>query len=86
MVEYDLDNEDEDWLERYNVGRSKLSDEKFECMLWKLELACAEATEAALTAAGMHVVLLLWLLNAGELAMLIQPALSKYIGARLGFY
>lgn len=51
-VEYDLDNEDEDWLKQYNIGRSKISDMLFEKMLWKLELACAEATDAALTAAG----------------------------------
>lgn len=51
-VEYDLDNEDEDWLKGYNLGRNKLSDQLFEKMLWKLELACAEATDSALTAAG----------------------------------
>lgn len=51
-VEYDLDNEDEDWLKTYNLGRNKLSDQLFEKMLWKLELACAEATDSALTAAG----------------------------------
>jgi hypothetical protein len=51
-VEYDLDNEDEDWLRTYNLGRNKLHDLLFEKMLWKLELACAEATDSALTAAG----------------------------------
>lgn len=51
-VEYDLDNEDEDWLRTYNLGRNKLHDLLFEKMLWKLELACAEATDNALTAAG----------------------------------
>jgi hypothetical protein len=51
-VEYDLDNEDEDWLRQYNLGRNKLNDLLFEKMLWKLELACAEATDSALTAAG----------------------------------
>lgn len=51
-VEYDLDNEDEDWLKQYNLGRNKLNDVLFEKMLWKLELACAEATDSALTAAG----------------------------------
>jgi hypothetical protein len=47
-----LDNEDEDWLKTYNLGRNKLTDVQFEKMLWKLELACAEATDSALTAAG----------------------------------
>lgn len=51
-MEYDLDNEDEDWLRTYNLGRNKLHDLLFEKMLWKLELACAEATDNALTAAG----------------------------------
>jgi len=94
VVEYDLDNDDEDWLEKYNTGGTKIrweglsgwgrrqssfwamqppeprrptdspttthrstnrctdSDTKFERMLWKLELACAEATEDALLRAG----------------------------------
>jgi hypothetical protein len=51
-VEYDLDNEDEDWLAGYNLGRSKLNDLLFEKMLHRLELACAAATENALSAAG----------------------------------
>ncbi|WIA18855.1 hypothetical protein OEZ85_003533 [Tetradesmus obliquus] len=51
-VEYDLDNEDEDWLATYNLGRTRLNDVLFERMLWKLELECAAATEHALTAAG----------------------------------
>jgi hypothetical protein len=51
-VEYDLDNEDEDWLTTYNLGRTRIGDVLFERMLWKLELECAAATEHALTAAG----------------------------------
>src|SRR6056300_1847477 len=38
-VEYDLDNDDEDWLETFNEGADTLTAEKFEEMLWKLELA-----------------------------------------------
>ncbi len=34
------------------AGGTKLSEEKFERLLYRLELACAEATEAALSAAG----------------------------------
>ncbi|CEG00330.1 Enhancer of polycomb-like, N-terminal [Ostreococcus tauri] len=49
-VEYDLDNEDEDWLENYNDGADVLSAEKFEEMLWKLELACSEANERIMKA------------------------------------
>ena len=56
IVEYDLDNDDEDWLEAYNIGRTKLPDDKFEKMLYQLELACAEANDAAFTGAGA----LLW--------------------------
>jgi enhancer of polycomb-like protein len=49
-VEYDLDNDDEDWLENYNDGSEVLSAEKFEEMLWKLELACADANEKIMKA------------------------------------
>ena len=53
FVEYDLDNEDEKWLAAYNKGyNQRLSDLKFERMLWRLELAWAEAMESTLTPAG----------------------------------
>jgi Enhancer of polycomb-like len=52
-VEYDLDNEDEDWLRSYNLGRSRLSDVTFELMLHRLEVECAAATDNALAAAGV---------------------------------
>mmetsp|Transcript_12554 Transcript_12554/g.41388 ORF Transcript_12554/g.41388 Transcript_12554/m.41388 type:complete len:475 (+) Transcript_12554:175-1599(+) len=48
FVQYDLDNEDEDWLKSYNDGQNRLPPEKFELMLWRLETACEEATERAL--------------------------------------
>jgi hypothetical protein len=51
-VEYDLDNDDEDWLEKYNQGQSRLASEKLERMLWKLEVSCADATDRVLTTAG----------------------------------
>ena len=45
-VEYDLDNDDEDWLEAYNDGQNRLPAEKLELMIWKLEMACGDANEA----------------------------------------
>ena len=53
-VEYDLDNDDEDWLEKYNDGQNRLPAEKFEVMIWKLEVSCGEANDAqmAITAAA----------------------------------
>ncbi|KAI0503998.1 hypothetical protein KFK09_014945 [Dendrobium nobile] len=38
FVEYDLDNEDEDWLQNLNNERRILPPEKFECLLFKLEV------------------------------------------------
>jgi enhancer of polycomb-like protein len=40
-----LDNEDEDWLEKYNDGQNRLPAEKLEVMMWKLEMVCGEANE-----------------------------------------
>jgi len=54
-VEYDLDGEDEAWLARFNAGGlNRLSDDKLERMLWRLEIACHEATVHALEAAGAY--------------------------------
>eukprot|EP00798_Chlamydomonas_sp_ICE-L_P017801 gene17801-24176_t len=53
-VEYDMDEEDEDWLAVFNgrgSGCPALPDARFEKLLCKLELACSEATEKALAAA-----------------------------------
>ncbi|GFR40774.1 hypothetical protein Agub_g1388 [Astrephomene gubernaculifera] len=51
--EYDLDNEDEDWLEGFNArGANRLSDERFELMLWRLELANAEANQRLMSEPG----------------------------------
>ena len=52
MVEYDLDSEDERWLDHYNDGQDRLSDTRFEYLLWRLEVANAEATDRALSVAG----------------------------------
>lgn len=48
VVEYDLDNDDEDWLVKYNDGQNRLPGEKFEHMIWKLEVRCGEANELAM--------------------------------------
>jgi enhancer of polycomb-like protein len=48
IVEYDLDNDDEDWLTEYNDGQNRLPAEKLESMIWKLEIHCGEANEIAM--------------------------------------
>ncbi|KAJ0447034.1 putative enhancer of polycomb protein [Helianthus annuus] len=47
FVEYDLDNEDEDWLKEFNKERMLLSAEKFETILFKLEVLDHKARERA---------------------------------------
>ncbi|XP_068637420.1 uncharacterized protein [Aristolochia californica] len=47
FVEYDLDNEDEDWLEEFNNERKILTPEKFETILCKLEILDHKARERA---------------------------------------
>ncbi|KVH96155.1 Enhancer of polycomb-like, N-terminal [Cynara cardunculus var. scolymus] len=47
FVEYDLDNEDEDWLEEFNKERTILPAEKFETILFKLEVLDHKARERA---------------------------------------
>jgi len=51
-VEYDLDSEDERWLENFNTREDKIDDSKFELMLTRLERACATATEKVLLSGG----------------------------------
>ena len=45
LVEYDLDTEDEGWLAEFNGEQERLAPEKFEGMLWRLDVANAEATD-----------------------------------------
>ena len=52
FIEYDLDAEDEAWLEAFNRGQRRLPQRRFDLLLWRLETANAEATDAALAAAG----------------------------------
>ncbi|KAJ4713935.1 Enhancer of polycomb-like protein [Melia azedarach] len=47
FVEYDLDNEDEDWLNNFNKDRKLLTHEKFESLLFKLEVLDHKARERA---------------------------------------
>ncbi|THF99711.1 hypothetical protein TEA_001113 [Camellia sinensis var. sinensis] len=47
FVEYDLDNEDEDWLQEFNKEKKLLTTEKFEIILFKLEALDHKARERA---------------------------------------
>ncbi|KAI4297434.1 hypothetical protein L6164_037325 [Bauhinia variegata] len=47
FVEYDLDNEDEDWLSEFNIERRTLAPEMFESLLFKLEVLDHKARERA---------------------------------------
>ncbi|KAL7235559.1 hypothetical protein ACSBR1_018950 [Camellia fascicularis] len=47
FVEYDLDNEDEDWLQEFNKEKKLLTTEKFEMILFKLEVLDHKARERA---------------------------------------
>ncbi|CAL9759814.1 unnamed protein product [Musa acuminata subsp. burmannicoides] len=47
FVEYDLDDEDEDWLEEFNNERKIISSEKFETLLFKLEVLDHKVRERA---------------------------------------
>ncbi|XP_039036423.1 enhancer of polycomb-like protein 1 isoform X2 [Hibiscus syriacus] len=47
FVEYDLDNEDEDWLQEYNKDKKVLAPEKLESILFKLEVLDHKARERA---------------------------------------
>ncbi|EEF48690.1 transcription factor, putative [Ricinus communis] len=47
FVEYDLDNEDEDWLREFNQDKKILFPERFESLLFKLEVLDHKARERA---------------------------------------
>jgi enhancer of polycomb-like protein len=51
-IEYNLDEEDDRFLDAYNEGQNRLSADKLELMLHYLEVINAEATDRALTANG----------------------------------
>ncbi|OWM69461.1 hypothetical protein CDL15_Pgr013922 [Punica granatum] len=47
FVEYDLDNEDEDWLQQFNREKKTLSPDRFENLLFKFEVLDHKARERA---------------------------------------
>ncbi|XP_010928160.1 uncharacterized protein [Elaeis guineensis] len=47
FAEYDLDNEDEDWLQQFNNEKKILAPEKFETLLFKLEVLDHKTRERA---------------------------------------
>jgi enhancer of polycomb-like protein len=47
FVEYDLDNEDEEWLQEFNQDNKNLTAEKFETILFKLEVLDHKSRERA---------------------------------------
>lgn len=47
VIEYDLDDEDEDWLQEFNNEKKMLLPERFESMLCKLEILDHKARERA---------------------------------------
>lgn len=51
-VPYDLDAADSAWLAAYNAGQVRLSADKMELVMWKLETLNREATDRALDKAG----------------------------------
>lgn len=53
FVEYDADSEDEEWLNNFNRDQARLSLEKFEAMLWKLDIANSEASDKSFTYLGL---------------------------------
>ncbi|KAG6486852.1 hypothetical protein ZIOFF_055443 [Zingiber officinale] len=72
FVEYDLDDDDEDWLEEFDYERKILSPEKFESLLFKLEILDHRARERAgvLTSTfGAPIPVLLQFDSAAELGM-----------------
>lgn len=52
FVEYDLDHEDRAWLEKFNDGQDRLPAQRFELLLWKLDLVNADANDRQSAAVG----------------------------------
>ena len=47
-MDYDLSQEDREWLSNFNRGQERLPFRRLELLLWRLDTANAEATESAL--------------------------------------
>ncbi len=46
-MDYDLDDEDRQWLAAFNRGQERLPHRRMELLLWRLDTANAEATDSA---------------------------------------
>ncbi|RRT66945.1 hypothetical protein B296_00039728 [Ensete ventricosum] len=78
FVEYDLDNEDDGWLEEFNYEGKTLTPEKFEIILFKLEVMDHKARERAgvITPTFGSPIPVLLQLDAAEEAL--QPLCVRY--------
>ncbi|MEW5317204.1 MAG: hypothetical protein WDW38_008525 [Sanguina aurantia] len=85
-VEYDLEGDDEDWLAAFNAGTMRLTDDKLEKLLWRLEVANAEANDRVLSAANASALEKVTPLSAGNISNLPKDEaiahLRKTIGGR----
>ena len=46
-MDYDLDEQDRQWLSAFNLGQERLPYRRMELLLWRLDTANAEATDSA---------------------------------------
>lgn len=46
-MDYDLDDQDRQWLAAFNRGQERLPHRRMELLLWRLDTANAEATDTA---------------------------------------
>ena len=53
-VDYDLDEQDRQWLTAFNHGQERLPYRRMELLLWRLDIANAEATDSAFASMYPH--------------------------------